>query len=402
MNSVQMARRPSSLLAVFGMLVIAGACDPAQPAGVECEGDAIHASTADELSSALAKAAPGACVVVAAGTYTGAFEVPAGVTLTAGESQQVILRSENARPALHVAGTTTTPRTRVIGIQVQGTGGSGMLVEDGGADLRDIAVSEAAGIGIGIRCERIECLRVEAEVLVTNCTLTNNASGLWVSGARAHLVNCGVQQNQDSTLGGAGGWILQGAHVEIEGGAFTGNDVGMVVDGAGTTALLQGVDVSDNSERGVWVQNISGTLDDPALSLSDCTLRANRRAGLGSIRSTGIVVDNTTIEQTALAPVAIDEATLVDVGDGVGLFDGTTQVRMTGMTFRQNARAQVLVDRAGPAIALEAREMAVAGAQLAVVIQATPDPVDVDAALVSVPVTPLLLSDAPLDVPLEP
>ena len=386
---------------ILSAVVVAGlgasACNPRLPNGVSCEGDVVTADNAAALSQALQAASPGDCVVLATGTYEGSFALPASISLVEGQDQTAVLRSTDEGPALSVAGSLAKPRTRIVGIEVADRAGHGILVDGGGAELSGIAVHDNAGIGVAIRCQRIECLRDEALVSLQGCALNANQSGLWISGASVDVQGCDLAQNRTNMVGGAGAWILGGATVRMSGVSARNNNLGIVVDNA--TASLDGISIEDNDERGLWAQHLSGSLGSPALHLRGGTVRGNRRAGIGIIQSAGVVVEDSEVAQTALAPVTIDEATVVDVGDGVGLFDRTAAVRLEGVVLRANARAQALVDRGGVDIVLRELSVAAGAQELLVVVQNTDEVVRVDPAVLSTPPAPLLLSDVALALP---
>src|SRR5579859_3063395 len=90
-----------SKLALLAALPLATACSssaapPVAPDGLTCKSVVDGGSGGASLTTALASAAPGACVLVGGATYTGAFVVPAGVSLASAKGARATLTGGTA------------------------------------------------------------------------------------------------------------------------------------------------------------------------------------------------------------------------------------------------------------------------------------------------------------------
>jgi hypothetical protein len=124
--------------------------------------------------------------------------------------------------------------------------------------------------------------------------------------------------------------------------------VGVLIDGPTTTARLQSTTVAEG-ERGVWIQRVAGTLGAPAVSIIDSQIVRNRIIGVGAMESRGIIIVGGRVAETTLAPAQTNLQTNEQVGDGVGIFAGSTDFRIDGSAIEQNGRAAGLIDDAAKA-----------------------------------------------------
>ena len=365
------------------------------PEGVACDAVTSASGSADALSSALAKARPGECVVLGEGTYAGAFALGPGVRLVAAEGASPVVQGSSAdAPALDVAG---APGSRVQGITVSGSAGTGVRVRGATASLVDLEVKGSGGVGVAIACDGAECLAGEG-VRMTSVRLSGNERGLDVRGARLRIEGGSIRESAGTSLtAGVGVLIAAGADVEAEGTVVEANQYGMVIDGeSGTKAHLTDLEVLSNTERGVWAQRLSGTLENPALLVDGDGTRMenNSLTALGVLESRGIIIVSGRFGGTTPVPIVAEGGKTEQVGDGIGLFAGTGDARLEGVSATGSFRAQVLVDKGARGIIIVSGRVEPDGGAYGVVVQNTEEDVEVDPALVSD--APPLLVSAPL------
>jgi hypothetical protein len=177
---------------------------------------------------------------------------------------------------------------------------------------------------------------------------------------------------------------LEGARVELEGVRLSKNQgLGVLLDGSSTTARFKDVEVSDNTERGLWAQRLSGTSASPALLIEGkSSFLRNRIVGLGALESRGIIFVGGRIADTQLAPLTTNLGQTEDVGDGLGLFEGSGDVKLDQVELSGNARAAGLIDKGERGIIFVGGKVESTG--LKVVVQNTTQAVQVDDAQKSV------------------
>lgn len=364
------ASRLRSLALVPALTVLAGACgsDPeggGAPPGIACTGTQ-SAGDAASARAALAAAGDGACVVLTGGTYEGPFEVPAGRKLVAGSGARATITGGTASaPAVLLS-----EGAALAGVDVLNAGGVGVAVRAASATISDVKVTGAKSAALAVLCkEGCDAGQVE----LTGVTLEKSTMGLWVSGARVRMKGGRSAEHTSQSLSAAAGVVAQGgAHLDLDGVTVEKNQgVGVLVDGENTTASIVGATVSENAERGVWAQRVSGTLDAPALRVESSTIAKNRIVGLGGVEARGIIIVGGRVADTVAAPVATDLATTEQVGDGVGLFSGTGDVKLDNLTLEANARAAGLVDAGNAGIIIVGGKIAPGASGLKFVVQNT-------------------------------
>jgi hypothetical protein len=341
---------------------------PRLAAGVTCSKTTPAGPGAASLTAALSAAKSGECVVAASGRYALALSVPAGVTLAAEVGTTVEVSGAEGSPAVTLANGAS-----LSGIRVLAAPDIGVLIAGGKSKLIDVIVERARNAGVVAWCE--EDCRIWEQSALENVELTGNAVGLLVHAAPVKVTGGRVAGNTAVGLAGGYGVVAShGAILEMNGTLVEQNEqLGILVDGAlGTQATLQSLTVQGNLGRGVWAQGLMGTGQTPKLQLDDCTIENNVVAGIGARSSSGIQVRGGRIAATKLGKVASSNAgTLVDVGDGIGLFELTANVQVEDVVIDANQRAQVLVDKGSTGLTV-ARGMITAHAgQMGVVVQNT-------------------------------
>ena len=345
---VDSARRSLVLVGLptaIAMLSIASsACSSSEggaggaPAGVTCS-SSIRATDAASAQSALASAASGSCVLLAAGSYIGPFTVKAGVSLaTEAGARATISGGVADAPAI-----TVEDGASLASVDVANPGGVGIAVRSSRATLRDVTVTGAPKAAIAVRCPTA-CSGGTVELV--DVSLSKSALGLWVSGAHVAMKGGASREHVSTGLTGAMGVVaVDGATLELDGVTVEKNQgAGVLVDGTLTKATIKNSTVSENKERGVWLQKVTGTLDNPAVRIEGSTMTKNGVIGMGGVEARGIIIVGGTVAFTQAAPIATDISGSEMVGDGIGLFGGTTDFKADGTTIADNARAAGLVD----------------------------------------------------------
>lgn len=382
------------------------------------------ASTAAELTDALAGAGSGSVVEVAGATIEGNFTVPAGVTLRGAGADSTVIRGA-AGQVLDVQ-TAAGSTTRVSGISVESDGAAAMAIGGAGsAELEDVDVRITRGVGIG--AEGLATLAL-TNVTVTGPVTPENATGQPVEPTPETAATHGlvVVDVADATLieVRVSGIAMIGALFVDSGASWSGGGasqnlgVGMMASGGSMTmdgvqlcSTLQGFRLppvfagvfsdgvavettgltvcdndgfglvhssagghhgdlvgSGNANAALWVQQTSGlTVDGAATVLSD-----NEFAGAVVIDSDGVTVADAAIETTRLAVRTVGLTGRVEVGDGLQLVRSTSAIDISGVTLTDNQRAGLLLELGSGSTAgvgLSAVQATGTGTQLGVVAQ---------------------------------
>jgi hypothetical protein len=211
------------------------------------------------------------------------------------------------------------------------------------------------------------------KVTLTDVTLTKSSMGLWVSGAHVAWKGGSSTSHASTSLTAAAGVIAQdGAKLELDNVTVEKNQgVGVLVDGAATTASLKDSTISENAERGVWAQRIAGTLESPSLKIEGSQISKNRIVGVGAVESRGIIIVSGRIADTVAAPLVTNLESTEQIGDGLGVFTGSGDVKIEGLTFEQNARAAGLFDASDRGIIIVSGKVGAGPSGLKFVVQNT-------------------------------
>lgn len=360
---------------------------PVPPSGLVC--DRILVASA-KLSDTLSSARAGDCVVAAEGTYAGSFVLPQDVSLAAGEGAAVVLQGDgSAGPVLRVVG---GPRSSVRNVRIASSGGTGIAIEPGPAALVGVTIGGAAKDALSATCTGADC--GERPVTVEDCDLSASRTGLVASGAVVQMTRGRVADMSGPGLAdGTGVVATGGAQLTLQGVTVEGNqNIGVLVDGAGTRATLEDCALRANQWSGLWVQGVV----DGGVTVRGGDVSQNRLVGIGVLQSQGVSVTGATVQDTQAVKVAVDISRFEDVGDGVGLFQGTRDVVLDTVTLRNNARAQLLVDQCGDAVRVTSPTLA--GGLFRAVVQRTGASVDVPPQVVDVPGRVLTVVDQPVPV----
>lgn len=389
--------------ALLPFLLLWAGCGSLNPRGVPdvkdlaCAHILVATPTEGRLADALSRAQAGDCVVVEGGTYRGSFTVETDVSLVADQGAEVDLVGDVANaPALRIKG---GERTLIRELRVVSASSVGILIDPGPARLVSVRVQKATQGALVAECTDPSCQSEHPVSTLEGVELTQSGIGLWVDGARL-LMEGGRTADHDSQYlaYGHGVVAMRGAWLTLRGVTVENNGaVGVLADGAATLLRLENTTVRGNRERGIWGQGLRGTAASPSLVVTGegTLIDQNRLVGLGVRDSTGVQVSGATIQGTVAVNVPVGLATTEPVGDGLGLFEQSAQVQVEAVTFRANARSQVLIDRGGSDISL--RDVTMDGGQFSTVVQNTSSPVDVAPALLSSPgrVLPVRADEVP-------
>lgn len=358
-----------------------------KPEGLVCE--RIKAA-GKGLTEALAASMPGDCVIAAEGTWTGSFVVPVDVSLAASEGERVVLKGDgSANPVLTVMGGS---RSSVRNVEIDTAGGGGIVIDPGPANLFGVSIAGARKTALVASCMRGACA---GETVIQDSQLSKSATGVIISGAKVRIEGGRIAQMAGTGLSdGSGVVAFGGAHLTMNGVTVEGNQaVGVLVDGTSTHAALRNCIVKNNLGRGVWIQQAT----DGGVSVTGGEVTGNALVGLGARDSAGLTFSGVTVQDTKAVRVAIDLGNFEDVGDGIGLFTGVTDVKMESVVSRRNARAQILVDEIGKAIRMGTPD--VSGGLFRVVVQRTSAMVDVPPAVLDTPGRLLTVENSAQSVP---
>ncbi|MBL8921121.1 MAG: right-handed parallel beta-helix repeat-containing protein [Myxococcaceae bacterium] len=343
------------------------------PAGLMCDRILVPAKS---LSETLGTAKPGDCVILADGTYSGAFVLPEDVSLAASEGADVTLTGGD--PVLTIKG---GRRSMVRGLRVVATGANGVSIEPGPAQLVGVKVAQAQKSALTASCMK-DC--ADKEVALTDCEVSQSSTGIRVAGLPLRLERGRVAEQVGTSLSSGSGVVATaGAVVSLKDVVIEQNqNVGVLLDGATTRATLDGCTIRNNQGRGVWAQGQVRTGVEPSVTVTGGEVSGNALVGIGARDASGLVIRQARVLSTKAIRVPIDISRSEDVGDGIGLFTGTSGVTVEGVTLADNARAQVLADQSGQDVRLAGT---MSGGRFRVVVQRTGVAVTVEPALLDAP-----------------
>ncbi len=357
-------------LAVIGC----GPRGPVLPLGVVCSRSVSAGPSLASLRNALSTAAADSCVIAEAGTYDGEVTVPAGVKLVAEVGDVVEIKGSASAPAA----VTLSSGSTLANIRVVSLSRIGVLLEGRGTFLVSVVVTGAPGAGIVDWCEE-DCRIEELMTTLINVELSGNGVGLIAHATQVSIDGGKIIDSKSMSLASGYGLVAShGAVLKMNGTLVEGNEeLGVLIDGAmGTDATLSNVTVRGNKGRGIWAQGLLGTMASPKLKLSTCTIESNRLVGLGARGSRGISVQGGTVSKTVIAKAASSmPGVLVDVGDGIGLFEASGDVKIDAVTFDSNERSQALIDNGSTGLSFTMPTLKQQSGQLGVVVQHTMDTV---------------------------
>jgi parallel beta helix pectate lyase-like protein len=384
--------------------VLCSACSSSSsgpPSGVTCSGTSDGGGSGASLTAALASAKPGSCVLLGTSTYTGSFVVPAGVTLASRSGQRATLTGGMASaPVVQITGGTGSA---LADVDVTNAAGVGVAVRGGAASLTNVNVTGAMSAAFAALCQGSSC--GTDIVTLDSVSLTKSALGAWISGAYVKMNGGACTDEAVNDLSGGIGVVAEaGGRVELVGVDIERNGgVGVLIDGGGgTTALIQDTTVSNNSDRGVWVQGLTGTLANPALSIQGATkIENNSIVGLGALDSHGIIFVGGFVDNTQLAPVVTNLGSTDKIGDGVGFFGGSGDVKLDTVSITANGRAAGLVDNNTGVIIFVGGKVEAGASNLLVVVQNTTDTKDVQVPAAEITAHTMPLSISAPTIPLS-
>ncbi len=341
--------------------------------GVTCS-TSTTAGDAAAVRSALAGAAAGSCVVLPPGSYAGPFTVPAGVSLVAQVGARATVTGGTAQePAI-----TLGEGAQLALVDVVDAAGVAVAVRAASALVTNVTVNGAKNAAIAVLCHdghdghdgaSMPCSA--GTVTLTDVMLTKSALGLWVSGAHVAWKGGASSSHAGTGLSAAAGVIAKdGAKLDLENVTVEKNaGVGVLIDGATTTAAIKNATVNENGERGIWAQRVNGTLAAPAVMIEGSQVTKNKIVGVGAVESHGIIIVSGRIADTVAAPVVTDLESTELVGDGFGVFAGSGDFKVDGTTVETNARAAGLIDSSDRGIIIVSGLVGTSASGLRVVVQ---------------------------------
>jgi hypothetical protein len=359
------------------------------------------------LTTALAAAKTGDVLALGVCTLTGAFTVPAGVTLQGAGAGKTILVAGKGQTALTLtpSALTSGATTTLTDVDIQSDAVAGILGKGKGRveiDRVNVTITHGIGVGLeGLDGVRSDTLAVKGPVTAAvakalPAIVTPKDTGthglVLVSVGDAQLskvqvsalgdygalfVNSGVTWNGGSASDNLGtGLFAIGAKVTLSGvqlcRSFQGNrkllPFGAVfAKGAGVTSTS--LTVCDNASIGVLHLGVSANHTDfngtgngaAALWAQGATsfsiggkskLDGNHLTGLVILDSTNVTIQGASFTNTLSATLPLgDQSAMVQVGDGAHLVR-TTGIRFQDVTISGNARSGLQVDLGAVSYAL--------------------------------------------------
>jgi hypothetical protein len=329
--------RISMPLSVFVGSVLLTACD-SKPLTTDLHCASIYeVSPGDDVAASLTEAASGDCVWLDAGDHSiDALTVPVGVTLFANGDATLQSTDDSA---------TVVTLSDAASLHSLSIAGGGRGVEALGNNLvQDISITGSDAIGISIDCG--DC----GPVTLDGVDQMGAENGLALSGTEVIVFNSTFSNN--GTLTAVGGWGIvasNGAELTLDKVDVSANDYAILADGADTRVYATDIVATDNAERGVWVQNLTGTLDEPAVTIEgeNTRIEGNGGVGFGAWHTLGIIITNGWFRNTSTIPIQTDIAESFEMADGLAFYEGTGQATITDAVFAHNERSQVLLDSPG-------------------------------------------------------
>lgn len=384
--------RARACLLALGIAVVA--CDPdesaAPPDGVSCTETKV-ASDAAGLTAALASAPAGSCVVVQALELQGEFMVPDGVVLAGARDGHPSLVPTKDAPVVRIGKGSVVANLR---IDARNVSRSGLLVEGPDAKVRNVEVTGSKGAGIEVH--------VASGVLeLTDVAVEKNAAGLVATGGRILMRGGRAAENGGMSLASGYGIVAAGtADLELEGVTIEKNElVGLLVDGAQTRTSVKNAKVVDNGARGIWLQRVEGTLSAPSVRIEGTEVARNKLVGVGSFESRGIIIVGGRVGDTLAAPVVTNLSKTEQVGDGIGIFGGTSDFEIKDTTIEANARAAGVIDGSDRGIIIVGGKIGAGPSGLKFVVQNSTAEVQIADADLSAPPAVLGISAERIPVP---
>jgi hypothetical protein len=220
-------------------------------------------------------------------------------------------------------------------------------------------------------------------VVLTDCELTQSAVGVRVKGATLRVEGGRIAEQAGRSLSAGSGLVASdGASVSLNGVSVESNgNIGVLLDGSATRANLESCAVKNNRGRGIWAQGQQAAdAGEVTVTVSGGEVSGNSLVGIGAVDSSGLLLRQVLVSDTLALKVPIDIAHSEDVGDGIGLFSGTTNATLENVTSQGNARAQVLAHACG--LNVKMLNPTLSGGRFRVVVQGSSAPVQVEPALV--------------------
>ncbi|MBX3206523.1 MAG: right-handed parallel beta-helix repeat-containing protein [Labilithrix sp.] len=364
------------------------------PDGVSCAAVA-EATDEQSLISGLANVGAGGCVVLKGNVTSTLPLVVNGASLVG---------AKGSRPALTVTSgtlgaiTVTGDASQIGNLELLAAPGVGIAITARDVKVFDVKVSGAKKAAIAV----IAGTTTGVTATLTNVDLEKNAYGLYAQGEVDVTMTGGrVAENGGTSLSaGAGVVTTDGAKLTLDGVTVEKNEgTGVLLDGASTRAVIKGSTISENRERGVWAQGLQGTLDAPALKIEETQLSKNRIVGMGGIALKGIIIVGGSVKETVASPVPTNLASTELIGDGVGIFGGSTDFKIERTNFAANGRAAGVVDGSEVGIIIVGGKVEPGDSGLKFVVQNSKADVQIADADKSNPAEPLGISAPKIKVP---
>jgi hypothetical protein len=232
--------------------------------------------------------------------------------------------------AIKASGSATLRRVTVSGSKTQGIVASATALT-----LEATRVSDSGYQGIAIDCgDGAACSGPSSLSDVT--VERSQGAGIWLRGGEAKLTRVTIDGVAPHALGSvAMGLVASNVAMTVEASTIKGSaSQGAVLSRC--SGSIDGLEVLDSGERGVWLQDIT-----KPLTLENLQVRRATLVGLGMIGST-VEITGSRFEEIAEG-TQFDGGKLVQVGDGVQSLDGS-KLTLRGTRITGAQRLGVLLD----------------------------------------------------------
>jgi parallel beta helix pectate lyase-like protein len=340
----------------------------------------IQVTSQAELDAAIANASDGTCIALSPGSY-GSVILPVGVSLfghfhadTSVAAVTVLGGSDVRLRGFGVDGgtvTTSSGTAHIDAVRISNSSGSGVVVNTGASTSIEHSTIELAG-RYGIEAFNVDDVQVRSTVIAGNST--SGGPGMWVQREMGCMGSGTVSATiEDSVLRGNKlvGLSLVGVSATIDNVAVRQSQVGPNFDAGGgvsisgcSTVTANALEVSDSADfgvlidsstvtlstptvtnnlRGVWIQNVTGSV-----TVDHATISNNTGVGVGiDGMSSSVTVQDSTITDTQMIslPVLVGgvSAGAEEVGDGLAWL-GNSFAIIENVSISTSARASVLID----------------------------------------------------------
>ena len=230
-------------------------------------------------------------------------------------------------------------------VNISGFSGFGSVISQVNGTWGNSLIDENLGVGL---------LLNGGTMNIENTTISNTDNCPHISCALNNQVFALAVTSPDNLEAIDPGGIL-GTETILYSSGLTLSDNGGIAyfqDGDGTVSVHDGgLLIEHNEQVGIWLQDISGSLDAPAFQISSdgASLEDNGGVALFAGHSSGISIENTSLNCTQLMPTIVEGRGSIDMGDGMQIVQLGGALSLNGVDIASdnaanNARVGLLID----------------------------------------------------------